>query len=114
MSKLNEKILSKNMFPLTFGGEHSISSGAVQAFVNEQPDVMLIQLDAHADLREEWLGSRHSHACAMRRCLEVLPSKQIFQLGIRSGTQAEFKELQEEKRRYRSPDRQGGGMDMGY
>ncbi len=93
-----KELRNLNLKPLILGGEHSISSGAVQAMVQEQPDLMLIQLDAHADLREEWLGSRHSHACAMRRCLEVLPSKKIFQIGIRSGTRSEFKELQEEKR----------------
>ena len=54
---------------------------------------MLVQLDAHADLRDSWLGSRHSHACAMRRCLEVPPSQQLFQLSIRSGTRIEFDEL---------------------
>jgi len=52
-----------------------------------------VQLDAHADLRDEWLGSRHSHACAMRRCLEVLPSQTLLQLSIRSGTRDEFQEL---------------------
>jgi hypothetical protein len=52
-----------------------------------------VQLDAHADLRHEWLGSHHSHACAMRRCLEILPSGDLFQLAIRSGTKAEFQEL---------------------
>jgi agmatinase len=54
---------------------------------------VLVQLDAHADLRNEWLGSHHSHACAMRRCLEVLPSQQLLQIAIRSGTSEEFKEL---------------------
>ena len=60
---------------------------------------MLVQLDAHADLREEWLGARHSHACAMRRCLEVLPSGDLLQLAIRSGTRDEFQELQSSGRR---------------
>ena len=54
---------------------------------------MLVQLDAHADLRHEWLGAKHSHACAMRRCLEVLPSQQLLQIAIRSGTREEFSEL---------------------
>ena len=51
---------------------------------------MLVQLDTYADLREEWLGARHSHACAMRRCLEVLPSGDLLQLAIRSGTATNF------------------------
>ena len=57
-----------------------------------------MQLDAHADLRQEWLGSKYNHACAMSRCLDILPSKKIFQVGIRSGTNEEFKELKKEKR----------------
>ena len=75
------------------GGEHSISSGAVAAVAEQHPDLVLVQLDAHADLRHEWLGAQHSHACAMRRCLEVLPSQTLLQIAIRSGTKEEFSEL---------------------
>jgi agmatinase len=91
-------VLDLGLNPLMLGGEHSISSGAVAAVANQHPDLVLVQLDAHADLREEWLGARHSHACAMRRCLEVLPSQTLFQLAIRSGTREEFNELQESGR----------------
>lgn len=91
-------VLDLGLNPLMLGGEHSISSGAVAAVANQHPDLVLVQLDAHADLREEWLGARHSHACAMRRCLEVLPSQTLFQLAIRSGTREEFTELQESGR----------------
>ena len=91
-------VLNLGLNPLMLGGEHSISSGAVAAVANQHPDLVLVQLDAHADLREEWLGARHSHACAMRRCLEVLPSQTLFQLAIRSGTREEFNELQESGR----------------
>ena len=87
-------VLDLGLKPLMLGGEHSISSGAVAAVAERQPDLVLVQLDAHADLRDEWLGSRHSHACAMRRCLEVLPSQTLLQLSIRSGTREEFQELQ--------------------
>ncbi|WP_115071373.1 agmatinase [Synechococcus sp. UW179B] len=86
-------VLAAGMKPLMLGGEHSISSGAVAAVAEHHPDLVLVQLDAHADLRHEWLGARHSHACAMRRCLEVLPSQQLMQIAIRSGTCDEFKEL---------------------
>ena len=86
-------VLAAGMKPLMLGGEHSISSGAVAAVAAQHPDLVLVQLDAHADLRNEWLGSYHSHACAMRRCLEVLPSQQLLQIAIRSGTSEEFKEL---------------------
>ncbi len=89
-----KEILQLGMKPIILGGEHSISSGAVSATAEIYSDLILVQLDAHADLREEWMGSRHSHACAMTRCLEVLPSKKLFQIGIRSGTREEFQQLQ--------------------
>ena len=86
-------VLAAGMKPLMLGGEHSISSGAVAAVAEQHPDLVLVQLDAHADLRHEWLGAQHSHACAMRRCLEVLPSQTLLQIAIRSGTKEEFSEL---------------------
>ena len=88
-----EAVLNLGLRPLMLGGEHSITAGAVAAVAAQHPDLVLVQLDAHADLRDSWLGSRHSHACTMRRCLEVLPSQQLFQLSIRSGTRVEFEEL---------------------
>lgn len=84
--------------PLMLGGEHSLSSGAVAAVAKRHPDLALVQLDAHADLRDQWLGSRHSHACAMRRCLDVLPSRELLQIAIRSGTREEFSELRSSNR----------------
>jgi agmatinase len=86
-------VLRRGLRPLMLGGEHSISSGAVGAVAERYPDLVLVQLDAHADLRQEWLGTHHSHACAMRRCLEVLPSQRLLQIAIRSGTREEFTEL---------------------
>lgn len=96
--RATEAVLDQNLRPLMLGGEHSISSGAVAAVAARHPDLVLLQLDAHADLRDSWLGSRHSHACAMRRCLEVLPSGTLLQLDIRSGTREEFAELRQEQR----------------
>ncbi len=93
VKETTKHLLSKKLKTLILGGEHSISSGAVDAIVADHPELILVQLDAHADLRQEWLGSCHSHACAMRRCLDVLPSKKIFQVAIRSGTRQEFEEL---------------------
>jgi agmatinase len=93
VERATEAVLGLGLAPLMLGGEHSISSGAVAAVARRHPDLVLVQLDAHADLRQEWLGSRHSHACAMRRCLEVLPSGCLRQIAIRSGTRAEFEEL---------------------
>ena len=83
-------LISKGLSPIMLGGEHSITSGAIEALVKKYPDLILVQLDAHADLRESYIGNKHSHACAMKRCLEVLPEKKILQVGIRSGTKEEF------------------------
>jgi agmatinase len=91
-------VLDLGLRPLMLGGEHSISSGAVAAVAQQHPELVLVQLDAHADLRHEWLGAHHSHACAMRRCLEVLPSQQLLQIAIRSGTGEEFTELRQSGR----------------
>jgi agmatinase len=93
-----EAVLALGLKPLMLGGEHSISSGAVAAVAAQHPELVLVQLDAHADLRHEWLGAQHSHACAMRRCLEVLPSQRLLQIAIRSGTGEEFRELRQSGR----------------
>ena len=98
VQQATEAVLRLGLKPLMLGGEHSISSGAVAAVAARHPDLVLLQLDAHADLRDSWLGGRHSHACAMRRCLEVLPSAELLQLDIRSGTRSEFQELREQQR----------------
>jgi agmatinase len=95
VKRATEAVLELGLKPLMLGGEHSISSGAVAAVAAAHPELVLVQLDAHADLRRTWLGAQHSHACAMRRCLEVLPSGQLLQIAIRSGTKAEFTELQQ-------------------
>ena len=91
-------LLNNNLKPLIIGGEHSITSGIIKSVIKNYPELLIIQLDAHADLRDEWLGSKFSHACTMKRCLEVLPSKKIFQVGIRSGTKSEFLEMNKTKR----------------
>ncbi len=83
-------LISKHLSPIMLGGEHSITRGAIEALVKKYPDLILVQLDAHADLRESYIGNQHSHACTMKRCLEVLPEKKILQVGIRSGTKEEF------------------------
>jgi len=87
------ELLDAGLKPLMLGGEHSITSGAIAAAAQRHEDLVVVQLDAHADLRESWLGARHSHACAMRRCLDVLSAESLLQVGIRSGTKAEFAEL---------------------
>jgi len=98
VKKATQKLLELEIKPLILGGEHSITCGSIAALARKHQDLVLIQLDAHADLREEWLGNRYNHACAMRRCLDVLPNGDLLQLGIRSGTRTEFEEMRSQKR----------------
>ena len=85
-----EEILSAGKIPFLLGGEHLVTLGAVRAVVKRHPDLHVIHFDAHADLREDYLGVRLSHACVMRRCHDLLGDGRIFQFGIRSGTREEF------------------------
>ncbi len=74
----------------TLGGEHLISLPLVKAYKSKFPDLVVIQMDAHADLRSSYLGEALSHATVMRYVVEVVGSKNLFQLGIRSATRAEI------------------------
>lgn len=101
VSKIREmtmELLDKGVIPLILGGDHSVSPGAIQAAYDMHPDLGVIQFDAHADLRETWDGTPHSHACTMRRVLDYLPGNQLLQVGIRSGSREEFAELRREDR----------------
>jgi agmatinase len=73
--------LEKGKFPIIIGGEHSVSIGAVQAVKEKYPDLSVLQLDAHADLRDAYKGSRYNHGCVMGRIKEICP---FVQVGIRS------------------------------
>jgi agmatinase len=75
------ELIRQAKFVVMFGGEHSISLGMVQALKEKFQDLSVLQLDAHADLRDEYLGTKYSHACVMRRILEFCS---IVQVGIRS------------------------------
>ncbi len=74
-------LVQKGKFVVLLGGEHSLSLGAVRAFKEAFPTLSVLQLDAHADLRNEYLGTKYGQACVMRRILEVCP---ICQVGVRS------------------------------
>ena len=69
---------------VTLGGEHSISSGAVAAHLRTYPEMGVVQLDAHADLRDTHEGTPWNHACVMARIRDLVPSSHVLQLGIRS------------------------------
>ena len=75
------EILSRDKFLVTLGGEHSITPPLVAAAAKKYPGLSVLQIDAHADLRDCYMGTPHNHACAMRRTLEHAP---ITQVGIRS------------------------------
>ena len=90
-----EFLIKNNLKPLILGGEHSITTGVVSALVKKYPNLILIQLDAHADLRDSYMNNKHSHACTMQRCIDNLPQKKIFQIGIRSGTREEFQRMRD-------------------
>lgn len=92
------EILSDGKLPLLLGGEHLVTLGAVQAAVEKHPDLHIIHFDAHADLRDDYLGAKLSHACVMRRCHELVGDERIHQFCIRSGAREEFEFAKEHTR----------------
>lgn len=85
-----KEILTDNKKIATIGGEHSITGGIIKAFSEKYEDLVVIQLDAHTDLREEYLGSPYSHASVMKRVCEYINPQNVYQYGIRSGLKEEF------------------------
>ena len=83
-------ILADGKMPVLLGGEHLVTLGAVRAAAKRFPDLRIIHFDAHADLREDYLGNPLSHACVLRRCHDLLGDGRIWQFGIRAGTRDEF------------------------
>ena len=75
------EIVSRNKFPVVLGGEHSITAPVVAALAAKYRGLSVLQIDAHADLRESYMGTPHNHACAMRRVLEYARTTQV---GVRS------------------------------
>jgi agmatinase len=88
------KVSAQNKIPVMLGGEHSISLGAVQALKEKYPKLKVLQLDAHADLRESYQGSPYSHASVARRISEICP---LIQVGIRSMSKEEADFLSQSK-----------------
>lgn len=84
------KIVKEQKIPIMLGGEHLVTLPAVEAVLDKYPDLYVIHLDAHADVREEYMGIALSHATVMRRIWEKLGDKRIWQFGIRSGEKYEF------------------------
>ena len=89
LTKINEKILSYNKFPIVFGGEHSLTVGSIKPFVRKYDEIILLHFDAHADLRESYNGEKYSHASAIKRCLDFKNVK-VISFGIRNLSQSEM------------------------
>ncbi|WAW14980.1 agmatinase [Peptostreptococcus equinus] len=87
--KNTKMIITDSKTPLMIGGEHLVTLGCVEAVYEKYPDLCILHLDAHADLREDYLGEKLSHASVIRRCYELIGDGKIFQLGIRSMTKDE-------------------------
>jgi len=79
--RVTSELVSRGKFPFILGGEHSITGPVVAAVAKQHPGLSVLQIDAHADLRDCYMGTPHNHACAMRR---VLDSARVTQVGIRS------------------------------
>ena len=84
-----EAVLSEGRFPLVLGGEHSLTTAAVGALAKRHGDLAVLQLDAHADLRDGYQGERFSHAAAMRRVLDN-PNVSLVSVGVRAVSQEEM------------------------
>ncbi|HHU69969.1 MAG TPA: agmatinase [Thermoanaerobacterales bacterium] len=85
-----KSILDDHKTPFLIGGEHLVSLPAIKATSEKYNDLIVIQFDAHADLRDEYSGEKYSHATVMRRAAEIVNPQNIYQLGIRSGTDEEI------------------------
>ena len=89
ISKINEEILKKKLFPITLGGEHSITPGCIAPFAKQYKKLCLLHFDAHADLRQSYNGKKFSHASAIRRCLDY-KNVSVISFGIRNISQSEI------------------------
>jgi agmatinase len=98
MSKITQEILDKKLFPMTFGGEHSITPGCIEPFVKKHKKICLLHFDAHADLRESYNGQKFSHASAIKRCLDH-KNVSVISFGIRNISASEIPFLKKNKLR---------------
>lgn len=91
IEEFSSQIIKDGKIPFMIGGEHLVTLGAVSAAVKVYEDLHIIHFDAHADLRDDYLGETLSHASVMRRCWDLVGDNKIFQFGIRSGDRGEFR-----------------------
>ena len=83
IAEINKKLLNNKIFPITLGGEHSITPGCIKPFVKKYKKLTLLHFDAHADLRESYGGEKFSHASAIKRCLDN-KNVSVISFGIRN------------------------------
>ena len=98
IEKINESLLKQNIFPMTLGGEHSITPGCIRPFVKRFDKLFLLHFDAHADLRQSYNGNKFSHASAIRRCLDY-KNVSVISFGIRNISSSELTYLKKNKKR---------------
>lgn len=84
------ELYNRDVIPAGLGGEHLVSLPLVKAAFQRHPDLVLVQFDAHLDLRDDYLGTKLSHATVMRRIMEFVDPSRILQIGPRSGPREEF------------------------
>ena len=89
IEEISTKIISDGKIPFMIGGEHLVTLGAVRAAVKKYPDLNIIHFDAHADLADDYMGEKFSHATVIKRCFEIMESGKVFQFGIRSMSKEE-------------------------
>src|SRR5260370_35240507 len=77
------------MRPVMLGGDHTATLAVIEVLAPAIPDLRILQLDAHPDLREEFLGERYNYASAMARVMETVPAERVYQGGIRTGAREE-------------------------
>lgn len=90
IEEFTNNVLKDNKLPFMIGGEHLVTLGTVRALASAYENLHIIHFDAHADLREDYLGEKLSHATVMRRCHDIVGDGRIFQFGIRSGDRKEI------------------------
>ncbi len=90
-------IVSREAIPFALGGEHLITYGTFKAVFEQYGNVKIVHFDAHADLRDDYLGEKLSHATVMKRCVDMCGAKNLMQIGIRSGTEEEWKLMEENR-----------------
>ena len=98
IAEINQKILDNKLFPITLGGEHSITSGCIKPFVKKYRKLTLLHFDAHADLRESYSGEKFSHASAIKRCIDY-KNVSVVSFGIRNISAQEVPILKKNKKR---------------